>query len=215
MHAAVRHPVVELVGDDGKVVARSHLTNGEQVFAAHHRAGGVRWIAEQDRLRPRRHGSFQIRSKQTEVVRGVGRHRHELTAGHARRRQIRHVARVRAEHFVAGVQQRAQGDVERLARPARDDDLVLRVVVDAVEPLDMRAQLLAQFKQAVVRGVVRVATLDAGDRCPANGLGGNVVRFAHAQRDHVVDRAEEVKKLADPAWRDRLHSARNETRGAL
>ena len=37
----------------------------------------------------------------------------------------------------------------------------------------------------------------------------DVVGLAHAQRDDVLDRAQEVEEFADAAWRHGLHPARN------
>ena len=62
-------------------------------------------------------------------------------------RRVTHVARLVINHFVAGIDQRAQSDVHRFTDANGDQDFVLRIVCDAKIAFDALADRLAQFQQ--------------------------------------------------------------------
>ena len=59
-----------------------------------------------------------VRSADLEVVLHLGRHGHELSAGQLRAGQVGHVVRIRTEHFVPGVEDRAQRQLKPSLTPA-------------------------------------------------------------------------------------------------
>ena len=78
-------------------------------------------------------------------------------AGEHDRRHVRDVRRLVQDDLVPGVAGRAQREVDRLRRPDGDQQLALRVVLDAVQALEVGGERLAQLEGAEVRGVMRPA----------------------------------------------------------
>src|SRR2546426_827480 len=81
-------------------------------------------------------------------VLGPPRHRPRRPAREERARTIRDIARLRDDHLVARVQDGAQRQVQPLADAARDQHLVLRVVLDAVVPVQVGRHRLPQLQKA-------------------------------------------------------------------
>ena len=135
---------------------------------------------------------------QREAVRRARRHLHVHAAREHDVRQIRDVTGIRAQHFVARVDDRRQRDVERLADAGRDDDLRARVVVHAVQPVEVPRDGMPQLDEPVVGGVVRLAILDAANRGLANLVRRHEVRLPDAQRDHALHARKQVEEPPDP-----------------
>jgi hypothetical protein len=78
-----------------------------------------------------------------------------------------------------------------------DDDLVFRRVADVEILLDVFADGAAQFDQAEVRGVMRLALFERVNAGLADVPGRVEIRFADAERDGVLHLGHDVKKVAD------------------
>ena len=146
---------------------------------------------------------------QRESVVGPRRHLDVLAAGDEHARQIRDVARVRAQHLVPWIDDRLEGDIQRLAHPRRHDDLGARVVVHSVQPLQVARDRVPQLDEAVVRRVVGLAVLEAADRRLPDVIRRHEVRLSDPERDHAVHARQQVEEAADPRRRDRLHVLRD------
>jgi hypothetical protein len=78
-----------------------------------------------------------------------------------------------------------------------DDDFVFRRVADGINFLDVFADGAAQFDEAEVRGVMRLALFQRVDAGLADVPGRVEIRFADAERDGVLHLGDDVKKVAD------------------
>ena len=162
---AVGQPVVDLVAVDEQVVA---LGDGRELVlhvVGKHGAGRVGWVAEEQRLRPRRDRCLDGRRVEREVVLEAGRHQARHAAREHDRRHVGHVRRLVEDDLVARVAGGPQREVQRLGRPDRDEDLARRVVADAVASLEVIGERSPQLERAVVARVVGAALaqrLDAG-----------------------------------------------------
>ena len=117
-------------------------------------------------------------------------------------RPVGDVARLVVKHLIARVEQRAQGQVQRLAHTDGDQHLVLRVVIGAKHLADVAGQCAAQFQVAEIAGVVGGAAFEGKDGGFADMPGCVEVRLADAQADHVLHRRDDVEEVANARARD-------------
>ncbi len=201
---AVDEAVVDLVGDDEEVVPVDDLGDGGHHLAAHHGAGGVRRVADEERLGAGRDALLQVIGVEGEAVLGTRRHLRVRATGEENTREIGDVARIGAQHLVALIDDGGERDVQRFADAGGRDDLGAGVVVDAVQALQVARDGGAQLDEAIVGRVVGLAILDALDGGLANLVRGDEVRLAHAERDHALHAREEVKEAPDAGGGDGL-----------
>jgi hypothetical protein len=100
-------------------------------------------------------------------------------------------------HLVAGIDERAAREVQRLTHADGDDDLVVRHVADGEIFLHVFADGAAQFDQAEVGGVMRLAFFQRVNARLADVPGRVEIRLADAERDHVLHLRDDLKKVAD------------------
>ena len=93
--------------------------------------------------------------------------------------------------------------------PTGDQDLGVRVVVDAVHALDVLRERASQLEGAVVAGVVRAARSERADALLDDLRRRGEVGLTDAEADHVRHGGDHVEELADAGRRDlRTRSAR-------
>jgi len=206
---AVDQPIVDLVREHDQVMLLRNLRDLLQALTAEHRAGGVVGIADQQRLAGRGDGRLDLDAGDLEIVGELGGDGYRRAAGKDHLSRVGHKAGLRHDHLVARVQQRGQRQIERLADAHRHQDLVLRIVVDPVERLQLLADGPAQINGAGIRGVAGLAALQAGDAGLQDHIGGDEIRLADAQADHVVHGGGDVEELADAGWRHRGYAFGN------
>ncbi len=141
--------------------------------------------------------SFSAAAVRREVILHAGGDRDRHAEGHDDARRIADVARLVVEHFVAGIQQRAQGEVDRLGDADGDDDFGARIVGDAEVLLHVAADGRAQLGQAEIGGVVRAALLERIDRRLADVPGRVEIGLADAEGDDLLLLRDDVEKLTD------------------
>ncbi len=179
------------------------------VLFQENRAGRIAREVEHQHTRLRRDGLLQHGAREAELIFGTRLDADRHAAGHQDGRSVAHEAGLVVDHFVAGIGDRAQSDVDGLADAHRHENLRLRIVFRAELARDIAADGLAQAGIAPVRRVVRLATLQGGHGLVAHRLRRVEVRLTHAQRNHVLARGDDVEKLADARKRQRLHVRRH------
>ena len=196
LQSAVGQLGVNLVGNDDDVRIPQHRRNGLEISFVHHRAGRIVGIGQYQRLGARRDGASQRVRRETELILLArdDRHGHAARKDHAR--AVRHIARVGQKHLVARLDQHAQRHVDALARADGHEHLGFRIIAHAEARAHIVAHGLAQLDQAGVGGVVRATLPQRVDRRVADRPLRAKVRLAHAQRNGVLHRAHDVKKLA-------------------
>ena len=187
---------VDLVVDDHDVRVLQHLRDGLVVRARHDAAGGVVGVGQDQRLGFRRDGGAQRLGGQLEGVLHVRGDGHAFSAREGDTGHVGDIAGVGHQHLVAGLHQRADGQIDALAGAHRDQNLVLRVVLRAEALRLIAGDPLPQLQEAPVAGVVGVAGAQGIDGRVGVVPGGAEVRFAHAQGHHVVHHIDDVEKFS-------------------
>ncbi len=160
---AERQVLVDLIGDDHGVVPGGKFDDALKHLAGEHRAGGVVRIVDQHHLGAAAEGRFQGRHVRHEV-RSEQWRRHVRGAGQSDHGAVGVVERFEGEHFVAGFHERQQRSRNGFGGAGGDDDLCLRVRRQAVEPLLVRRNGLAQGQDSLARCVLVGAGGDGGLR---------------------------------------------------
>jgi hypothetical protein len=132
--------------------------------------------------------------------------RNGFAAGQRHHFRIAHPIGRRDDHLVAGIDGRHQRVVEHLLAAGADDDLV-RLVGQAVLPLELGDDRLLQFGNAVDGGVLGLAGLDRVDRRQLD-VGGRVeIRLARAEADNIAPRRFQLARfIRDRNRCGRLHT---------
>ena len=197
---AVAQLGVDFVADHDQIMTDDNLRQLFQLLAAHHRAGGVVGIGQDDALGARRNGRIHRLRGEGEGVGLVGGHGHGATAGKDNAGGVADVAGLRDEDFIAGVGNQPQAEVDALACAHGNQNFVFGVVLKLEAVFHIARDFLAQRGQAPVAGVLRFAVQQAVDGRVADVVGGYKVRLAHAQRNGAGHGGGHVKKLADAAF---------------
>ena len=219
LHAGNRHEAdmlrivgqfrIDFVRQQQQVVLLAEIGDVLDVLLREHRARRVARKIQHQHARLRRHRLFEHGAREAELVLAPRFHAHGHAAGHDDGRPVAHEARLVVNHLVAGIEHRAQGDVDGLAHAHRHQRLLVPVVFRAELPRHVAADRLAQRRIAAVRRVVRRPALQRKDRRLAHGPRRVEIRLAHAERDHVLAGRDNVEKLADARKRQRLHVRRH------
>ena len=109
------------------------------------------------------------------------------------------------QHFVAGIDERAQREIERLADAHGDEDFVFRVIFRTEMLRDVFGQRPAQFDVAEITGVMRRAAFEREDGGLTDMPGRVEVGLANAQTDHVLHGRDDVEEITDAGARDVAH----------
>ena len=177
------------------------------------RARGIARVAEEQRLRARRDRRLDGDRIEREVVLVAGR---DMPHDAAREDDGRHVGDVRRlveDDLVTRVAGGAQREVDRLRGADRDQQLGRRVVVDAVQALQVAGQRLAELERPVVARVVGAPFAEALDARLHDRPGRVEIGLPHPEADDVVHRGEDVEEAADPRWRHDPDAFRQRTLG--
>ena len=120
-------------------------------------------------------------------------------------RRVGHVARLVKHHFVTGIAERAQRQIECLAHAHRHDDLIIGSITDGKVLLYVGRDRATQFDHTEIRRVVGLAALERKNGGFPDVPGRDEVGLTHPERDdvlalHLGDKFEEI---ADTALRQR------------
>ena len=125
-------------------------------------------------------------------------HAHRDTTGEADVLGDLRPHRIGDDHLVAGREQRAEGDVERVHRAVGDEDVVVGDGGEAVLRAHLVGERGAQLGDAVVRHVVRLAGVQRCDDRLADVCGGREARVTRLEAEHdLAGGLGAEKSLAD------------------
>ena len=194
----VGQAVVDLVAVDEEVVV--DRDPGQLVLdgVRQDRAGRVARIAQEERLRARGDRRLDRRRVEREIVLEAGGDVADDPAREDDRRHVGNVRRFVEDHLVARIARRAQGKVDGLRGTDRDQDLVVRVVPDAVAAVEMGAECAPQLERAEVRGVVGPTLAQALDTGLDDNPGRVEIRLPNPEADDVVHRRQDVEEATNP-----------------
>lgn len=132
MVALVREIGVDLVGEHSQIVFAGEGGDRFEIALAHRRARRVVRIAEDERLGVRSSVFAERIHREFEIVRLSGGDRYGLAAGEGHARHVRDVRWLGDRHPIAGIDERAEGDVDGLARAGGHEHLPVGIVVEIV-----------------------------------------------------------------------------------
>ena len=197
VNALERQLGINFVAQHDQIFFHRELRDGFDLRAVAGAAGGIaRQIEHQNFAARLPRGAERIHGER-EAVLGERRHGHGNAVRERDARRIADVARLMIHHLVAGIDERAAGEVEALADADGDDDFVFRRVADVEVFLHVAADGAAQFEEAEVGRVMRLAFFERVDAGLADVPGRVEIRFADAERDGVLHLGDDVKKIAN------------------
>ena len=166
--------------------------------AAHDAAGGVVGIGQDQHLGPgvtAASSASAVRRKASSalVSRGTG-----TPPSHAGQRIIADKAGLRDQHLVPGIQHRPQTKINGLAAAYRDQDFLLRGVIDAGITLGETGDGFPQAQQSGVGRVPGAAFFLRNGCLPPGYARGGEIRFSHGQSDNVLHLAGDVENRRIP-----------------
>ena len=106
------------------------------------------------------------------------------------------------EHFVAGIQQRPQGQIDRFGDADRNEDFGERFIGNLKMPTHIVGDRAAKPGQPEIRGVASASALQGENRRLANVPRRREIRLPDAQRDDIVHRLDDFEKVANARARD-------------
>ena len=171
---------VDLVGSDQKVLLDGELGDGLELGAVGGATGRVRREVQDEQLTARLPGGAEGRRIKRELVGGHGADRDGFAVAERDARRIAHVAGLVVEHLVAGIQGRAEQDIEGFGHADGAKDFSLRIVFRAVVLGDVTGDLLAELLGTAVIRVRSAALLEGRNRGFADMIRGDEVRLADA-----------------------------------
>ena len=202
MHMSVVDQLrIDLVGNNEQVVLLNDASDLLQVLLLHNRAGRVVRIGKNQEFGTGSDRFFETFGCQTKIVFLVCRHRDRCSAGKHDARRIGNIAGVRNEDLVSVGYQGPQGEIDGFGRADRNQDLAVPVVRQLITAFQVQADLLPQFRQAAVGGVLGFTVHKGIDRGVAYHVRRFEIRLADAQGDRVLPGRSQVEKAADSAGR--------------
>ncbi len=194
---SIGEPVVDLVAVDEQVVALCDPGQLVLDVVVEDGTGRVGRVAQEQGLRPRRDRCFDGGRIQREVVVEGRRHVDDGAACEHDRRNVGDVGGLVEDDLVARIARRTEGQVDGLRGPDGDQNLLGRVVADAVQAVEVVRECAAQLDRPVVGRVVRAALAEALD-ARLDDLPGSVeIRLSHTEADDVVHRCRDVEEAPD------------------
>ena len=171
---------VDFIGQHQNVVLPQDGGNLLHLGGAHHGAGGVVRVGEDDQLGARGDSRPQLVSRQAELILGPGGNVHRHAAGQLGNRLIADKAWLRDDDLIPGLHHRTDGKVDGLTAADRDQNVFL-FIIQLKAALQIAADLAAQLLQAGVGRVLGAAQLQAADARIADAPRRFEVRLPHAQ----------------------------------
>ena len=197
---------VDLIRDNDDILLDAHLRDGLEVFLRHDGAGRIVREREHEKFRLLGDRVAKFLRRQAEFIFLLKRdlHRHALCQDDAR--LVTHVARLRDDDLIARADHGADCKIDRLAAAHRHEDLSLRLIQNAVVPVYIRTDLVAQLHKTRVRRIVRARFLEGVDALLADVPRRRKIRFADTQTDGALHLRDDVEKFADARGFDPLNS---------
>ena len=90
------------------------------------------------------------------------------------------------DHFIARIQDRAGSQIQCFGCSDGHDDLIFRIVADAVKSIQTVGNGLTQFRQTGIGGVMRIAPFQWFVCFSHQSVRCCEVRFADSQRDNIT-----------------------------
>ena len=206
---AMRLPIgqlgVNLIREHKQVVRLQKRQNLFEVFAGHDSAGRVVRVGEHQHFGAGGEQRREQLGRYFELVLRLCVQRHGNAAHHLNQRRIADKAGLGHDHLVAGVNDGAERHVNRLAAADGDENLGLRLIMQAEAAVEIGGDACAQLGQTAVGGIVGLVFDNRIHTCVGDVIGRRKIRLPDGERNHILPPAEHIKELADAGRLDGLH----------
>ena len=194
---------IDLIGDDIEVILDDDFRDRLQFLPGHDRTGRIVREGQDQHLGLRRDFCPEILRHQLEAVLLLQFQDHRDAVSEDNAGLVGHIAGLRDDDLVPGIQHGAEGKVDSFGTADRDRDLGIRIVGNAETALQIPRDLRLQLKETGVAGIEGPSALQRIDTLFPDGPGRVEIRLADTQGDGVLHGADNVKKLPDPGGADR------------
>ena len=184
LRAVVDQVLVNLVRDDGQVMADGDVSDGLQLLTGVDEAVGVVGGVEHDGARAVGDGGLDLLGRELEAVFLLRLHGHGHAARHDDQLGVADPVGAGDDHLVALVQQRLERVEQRMLRAVGHHDL-LRLIGQPVVAQQLVAHGLSQLHHARCGRIARHAAVQCVLGGAADVLGRVKVRLACAKAHHV------------------------------
>ena len=193
---------VNFIRQHHDIGAAQHLRDFLELCTGHHAAGRIGGKRQNQELRLRRNRLPQLLRGQRKAVFRFGGDRHDLRLRHLRDRPIADEAGLDNHHLVAGIDQRADAHIDRLAAADGNEHLVVGRIFKLKASFEVPRNLNFQLFKTGVGSVPGSSLFQRADPRAAHRPGGLKIRFPDPEGDHILHLGGEVEKLSDAR---RLH----------
>jgi len=203
---------VNLVADHEQILFHANLGEGIQFRAREYRPRRIGRKVEQQNLGARRRRRH-FRGLQPETVLRPGMDRAPLRVRQRDRRGVGNITGLMVKDGLAGIEDGAQGEVDRLAHADRDENLRIRIVGRPEDFPHIPGDFAAQLQAPEIGRVPRPPVLQRVNGCFPHTPRGGGIRLADAQGDDVPAFLHQLKKVADARTRHRPDVLRQKVAG--
>ena len=197
--AAVGELGIDLIGKHENIGAAENVRDSLEVFLLHNTAGGVVGEGQQHGLGLRRDGGLQSLGCELELILLSGDDVDGNAAGEDDAGVVGNVGGLGDDDLIAGGDKSADGKVDRLACADGNEDLALRLIMNAVALVKILADELTQLGHSAVGGVRDAAVGKALQSLLPDGFGRGKIGLAYAEADGLV--GKDIEVLADTGRR--------------
>ena len=202
---------VDLVRSNQEVLLDGELGDGLELGTVGGAAGRVRREIQDEQLAARLPGGAEGGWIERELVGSHGANRDGFGVAERDARRVAHVAGLVVEHLVAGIQGRAEQDVEGFGDANGAENLGLGIILRAVVLGDIAGDLLAELLGAAVIRVGGAALLERSDRGFTDMVRRDEVGLADAQGHGVLHLGHDGEEVTDARFGQGRDMSRHET----
>src|SRR5947209_9270526 len=110
---------------------------------------------------------------------------------------VGHISWVWRNHFITWIDNRPHCQVYAFANPNGHQQLRPGIIAESVAALQHGRDILTEFEQAKVRGVLRMPLLNRAYTRLADMLRSDKVRLTNTERDHIWHCVNNIEKLSN------------------
>lgn len=200
--AFVGQLAVDFIREDNEIMTNTDCGDFFEFRRLHRGAGRIRREIQHESAGAGCDDLFQILGAQGKSILRAGADGHGNAMRHSDRGGVRNIAGLVVDHLVAGIQQGAEREIDRFGDAHGDKNLGKRFVADGEMFVDVIGNTPAQARQTEIRGVASAPPLQSVNGRLADVPWRGEVRLADAERDDIIHRLHDFKKVANSRARD-------------
>ena len=205
----VNEALVRFIRDDEQLVLFHQLADGAQVILIQHAAGGIRRRIDDNQLRLIGNQRLDDIGCHLEAVFLADLCVNRFAVDHIDLSAVIRPVRALNDDLIAGVDKRDHGQHQRLRGAGSDDQVLFGIALDAVFLFQLPGDGLAQFADAGVGRILRLAGAQPLDTGLNDVIGRDKTRLAKGKVDGIIIILRQLKHAAH-AGRPRILRRRAE-----